>query len=99
MGTQFFKLKENFTCDVRETKNIGNGYTNHCSYCFFSKHVDIYPGDRASTCLGLMEPISYETHSKKGVVITHQCRKCYVLKKNKLAQKSIKNNKIRLQLT
>ena len=25
----------------------GNGYTNHCSQCLWSKHVDINPGDRS----------------------------------------------------
>ena len=26
----------------------GNGYTNHCPKCLWSKHVDINPGDRGA---------------------------------------------------
>ena len=33
---------------------------NHCSKCFLSLHVDgELPGDRASSCSGLMIPIEY----------------------------------------
>ena len=28
-----------------------NGYTNHCSQCLWSKHVDINPGDRSPELL------------------------------------------------
>jgi len=63
---------------------IGNGYTNHCPHCLWSKHVDINPGDRASNCGGMMEPVTYEKTSD-GVSIVHKCQKCRHLKKNKLS--------------
>ena len=37
---------------------MGGRYFDHCPRCLWSKHVDDQiPGDRASTCHGLMEPI------------------------------------------
>ena len=39
-------------------------YTNHCSQCLWSKHVDVNPGDRASLCQGLMPAVLVDT--KKG---------------------------------
>ena len=72
---QFTRRVEDFTCAVCGTVVKGDGYTNHCSHCLWSKHVDINPGDRASSCLGLMEPIRIE--SKGGeYIITHQCTEC-----------------------
>ncbi len=49
---------------------------NHCPFCLHSKHVDIFPGDRAETCLGLMKPIGYENHAKKGLCIWYVCLRC-----------------------
>ena len=36
----------------------GTEHRNHCPNCLTSLHVDIEPGDRASDCGGLMEPIA-----------------------------------------
>lgn len=60
----------------------GNGYTNHCPNCLYSKHVDINPGDRLNLCGGLMKPISVSLKSGE-YVITHQCVVCGFAKKNK----------------
>lgn len=49
---------------------------NHCPHCLYSKHVDILPGDRANPCQGLMQPIGYELHSKKGLMLRFRCLKC-----------------------
>ncbi|MBR7159021.1 MAG: RNHCP domain-containing protein [Alphaproteobacteria bacterium] len=78
----FTRNKEDFTCEVCETFVEGNGYTNHCPHCLHSKHVDINPGDRASSCGGILEPIRIE---KKGdsFIIVFKCRKCGEIKKNK----------------
>ena len=54
---------------------FGNGYTNHCPQCLWSRHVDNNPGDRASDCGGMMAPISAEPDGD-GFVITHRCEKC-----------------------
>lgn len=51
---------------------------NHCPKCLWSKHVDhVGPGDRASLCQGLMEPIGVDHDAKKGGwMIRHRCVKC-----------------------
>ncbi|MBO7218930.1 MAG: RNHCP domain-containing protein [Clostridia bacterium] len=58
---------------------------NHCPYCLHSIHIDNVPGDRANTCLGIMEPIDVEPSSKKGYIITFRCTKCKEVKRNKMA--------------
>lgn len=82
---QFCKKVENFTCENCGFEVIGNGYTNHCPDCLFSKHVDINPGDRNSDCGGLMEPADIEI--KNGdYVIVHHCLKCGFIRKNKISE-------------
>jgi len=80
----FTRTKEHFTCENCNTEIVGNGYTNHCTQCLWSKHVDICPGDRQATCKGMMKPISVE---KKGetYVILHSCVSCGHQKKNKIS--------------
>lgn len=84
MSETFKKKKEDFTCENCGLFVRGNGYTNHCPACLFSKHVDIYPGDRGALCLGLMKPVSFV---KKGdeYIITHSCIMCGTEKKNTLS--------------
>lgn len=82
----FIKKKENFICKVCGTKVKGTGYTNHCPNCLFSLHVDEeIPGDRASTCNGLMEPIKAEIESGE-YILTHKCQKCKKVIKNKISE-------------
>lgn len=78
----FIKNEEDFICEKCSFFVEGNGYTNHCSQCLWSKHVDIFPGDRAGTCGGMMEPIGV---TKKGseYIILHKCTKCGLEKPNK----------------
>lgn len=76
---------ENFICSKCSFSVIGNGYTNHCPNCLWSKHVDVNPGDRASDCGGMMEPVKVE--SEKGEwILTHKCQKCGYEKRNKIAK-------------
>lgn len=50
---------------------------NHCTKCLYSRHVDdSVPGDRASECQGLMEPVGLDQHKKKGRMILHRCLTC-----------------------
>lgn len=72
---KFQSRKEDFNCDKCGTKNIGTGFTNHCSKCLWSKHVDINPGDRAAGCEGMMEPIKIDFEKGK-YIINHKCVKC-----------------------
>lgn len=78
----FIKNTENFVCEKCSHSVEGNGYTNHCPECLWSKHVDIDPGDRLNTCEGLMEPVEV---TKKGdeYIILHKCTKCGLRKPNK----------------
>lgn len=82
MGLKFTKNKEDFVCEKCGTLNKGNGYTNHCFECLWSKHVDNFPGDRGSNCGGLMEPIGLKI-VKNSYMITHQCKICGYEKNNK----------------
>lgn len=81
----FIKNEENFTCEKCGHRMIGNGYTNHCSKCLYSKHVDINPGDRMAKCGGLMEPLDFEVKSGE-YIVTHRCVICGHKKKNKLSK-------------
>ena len=63
----------------------GSGYTNHCSACLWSKHVDVNPGDRQAECKGMMEPISVELKNREYVIL-HHCVKCGFEKKNKTSK-------------
>ncbi|MGC9046841.1 MAG: RNHCP domain-containing protein [Minisyncoccia bacterium] len=85
MVKKFQRTKENFICEKCGFVMKGNGYTNHCSNCLWSKHVDLNPGDRQSNCNGLMEPIGIEI--KRGqYIILHHCIKCGVKKRNKASR-------------
>lgn len=82
---KFAKKVENFICENCGKSVIGNGYTNHCPFCLYSKHVDINPGDRSCNCGGLMKPI--EIQQKNGeFVILHKCTKCGFERKNKVQE-------------
>jgi DNA-directed RNA polymerase subunit RPC12/RpoP len=77
-----------FTCVHcgAEIPPLDNGsYRNHCPHCLYSLHVDINPGDRASDCKGVLEPVGVDYNSKKGWVILHQCQSCGELRRNKAA--------------
>ena len=86
MSSQFIKNTENFKCEKCETFVEGNGYTNHCPECLWSKHVDIFPGDRKNKCLGLMEPTGVKVKNKE-YTIFHKCSVCGIEKLNKASPK------------
>lgn len=78
---KFQRNKEDFICQHCDTKVVGDGYTNHCPKCLWSKHVDVNPGDRMSYCHGMMKPTWIET--KKGSeILVHKCITCNHEKKN-----------------
>ena len=62
-------------CEKCGEKVIGNGYTNHCPKCLWSKHVDVNPGDRLAVCGGMMKPVKVEVE-KGEYLLTHHCEKC-----------------------
>ena len=40
---KFKRKKENFVCENCGAEVKGDGFTNHCPKCLYSKHVDIFP--------------------------------------------------------
>ena len=82
---KFQRAKEDFTCGKCGFFVRGNGYTNHCTHCLWSKHVDVNPGDRMALCGGMMEPISVETKSGEWIIL-HRCTVCRAEKKNKASK-------------
>ncbi len=81
---KFTRYQEDFTCEKCGFSVKGNGYTNHCPQCLWSKHVDINPGDRQATCQGLMEPMSVEIKGHDYILL-HRCQTCGFIKKNKVS--------------
>ena len=72
----FIKREENFKCRFCGFLVKGDGFTNHCPKCLYSLHVDKdLPGDRSSTCLGLMKPIGIDKKRGKYIII-HECTEC-----------------------
>jgi hypothetical protein len=85
--TSFVRNKEDFTCEHCGAENIGNGYTNHCTECLWSKHVDVNPGDRLAleSCGGQMVPSEVQTKGDT-YIIKHKCQECGHIKPNKVAK-------------
>lgn len=75
MSKKFTRTIEDFVCENCGYQVTGNGYTNHCPTCLWSKHVDIHPGDRAENCGGVMKP-ERVSMMKGEYKITHICQKC-----------------------
>jgi hypothetical protein len=73
---------------------VTGGYRNHCPVCLWSRHVDVRPGDRASTCHGLMEPAAIEHRRGKGMVIVHRCQRCGFTRPNRVAVDPVQGDEI-----
>lgn len=73
-------------CGAEVSKLRNGSFRNHCPYCLFSKHLDNVPGDRASNCGALMEPVALRHHGKKGYQIAHRCITCGKIQWNKIAE-------------
>ena len=75
---RFAKNDEGFVCAHcgKQVEPLGYSSRNHCPFCLWSLHLDINPGDRASTCGGALEPIRVEVDARKGYVIVHRCQTC-----------------------
>jgi len=75
MTQNFRRQVEDFVCGHCGEAVAGNGYTNHCPACLWSRHVDESPGDRAEGCGGLMRPASVSL-AKGEYIIDHVCQAC-----------------------
>ena len=85
MEKRFRRKTEDFVCGNCGAEVRGNGYTNHCPKCLWSRDVDVNPGDRAAKCGGMMRPIAAEV-KKDGYVLLHKCVECGKERKNKSAE-------------
>jgi predicted Zn-ribbon and HTH transcriptional regulator len=87
---RFTKNDNGFVCENCgfEVMPLLKTSRNHCPRCLCSIHIDVNPGDRASDCGGLLVPVFCEPDTKKGFVITHKCKKCGELRKNRAAIKT-----------
>ena len=95
---KFTRTRENFTCEHCGARIEGNGYTNHCPLCLWSKHVDVNPGDRAENCGGLMKPVDVEIEQGDYILI-HECQKCGERRRNKASKDDDFENILKLAPT
>lgn len=81
---QFKKNDSGFVClnCNRQVTPLQYSSRNHCPFCLASKHVDVFPGDRAHECGGVMLAVAAKPYSKGGYTITHKCTKCGEIKNN-----------------
>ncbi len=96
---KFNMINENFKCENCGMEVKKSTYTarDHCPYCLYSKHVDINPGDRMNSCLGLLKPIGIEKF-KDTYKIIYKCVKCGQLHKNIMENEDDMNKIISLSV-
>lgn len=84
---RFNELDEGFICIHcgKEVLPLGYSSRDHCPYCLYSIHIDINPGDRQNTCLGMLKPIGIEKY-KDTYKILYKCEKCNKNHKNIIAK-------------
>ena len=82
----FTMRDEEFICKNcgKEVSKLEYTARDHCPYCLYSIHIDINPGDRLNTCLGLLKPIGIEKF-KDSYKIVYKCLKCGEIHKNIMA--------------
>lgn len=66
-------------------ERAGSEHRNHCPNCLYSLHRDETPGDRASDCGGLMEPIAVWVRKNGEWAILHRCKICGKISSNRIA--------------
>ena len=80
---------ESFTCKVCGwpvvSAGAGSQHRNHCPNCLSRLHVDEEPGDRASDCGGVMEPVAVWVRKGGEWAIIHRCRRCGAFHSNRVA--------------
>lgn len=84
---RFMVRDEEFICENCGMNVSKLEYTSrdHCPYCLYSIHIDINPGDRQNTCLGMLKPIGIEKY-KDTYKILYKCEKCNKNHKNIIAK-------------
>lgn len=81
--------EEVFNCAVCgmeiHPEGAGSDHRNHCPNCLSSIHADVTPGDRASDCGGIMEPVSVWVRNNGEWALIHRCKVCGALSSNRIA--------------
>ena len=99
MSQKLFQRRvEDFVCEHCGADVVGDGYTNHCPHCLWSKHVDGNPGDRTEKCGGMMEPIAVEGASPNYDIV-QRCLACGMTRRNKVDSNDDKEAVIALAKT
>ena len=73
------------SCNFSDVLHAGSDHRNHCPNCLSSLHVDEEPGDRASDCGGIMEPVAVWVRKGGEWAIIHRCKRCGKLSSNRVA--------------
>ena len=82
----FTRRPEDFDCLHCGLRVRGDGYTNHCPRCLWSRYVDAdSPGDRESTCGGAMEPVGALYEGGRTIVV-QRCQQCGHTWRNRTAR-------------
>ena len=81
--------EESFTCKncgwLVTPDGAGSSHRNHCPNCLCSLHLDLEPGDRASDCGGLMEPVAVWVRGSGEWALIHRRRRCGAFSSNRVA--------------
>jgi hypothetical protein len=83
----------------------GVGNRNHCPYCLWSRHLDLYAaGDRLSACKAPMAPVGLafkhapkkygNTHGE--LMLIHSCSDCGAISLNRIAADDVSENIMRV---
>jgi hypothetical protein len=83
----------NFVSAEAFTSGVQN--RNHCPYCLWSRHIDLYKaGDRLAACKGQMEPVGltlkqtlkkYARPASGELMLIHYCIECGKVSINRIA--------------
>lgn len=90
----FIPRNDSFLCEACDSQvpPASGTFRNHCPHCLTGKHVDkAIPGDRASSCHGLMPTISYRGTDPDRLQLIQQCQSCDKIHANKLAPDDNRN--------
>lgn len=83
---RFKMIDEEFICENCNNKVMPLKYSarDHCPFCLYSKHLDIFPGDRLNECKGLLKPVGIEKF-RDSYKIIYTCLSCGESHKNIMA--------------
>ena len=78
------RIDEGFRCAHcgAEVPRHGRTARNHCPHCLRSMHVDVFPGDRAAACGGVLDPVGLELR-RGHPFIRFLCQRCGAIRVNR----------------